>query len=458
MRWNGSNLGFTYSDKWHRSTKNLCRQARNSMILCNHFSDVNWNQDEALGNAAHLLFATLRNGSTHAQREYIHKEVGRRLDSPIIWRLSSVGWMESGRVLSFSQRNLMLYRNPVFRMIGEGTTENPDYRIVPENLSHRSCDTRRVFPQPTGMLEQMSDIPLFESDRSEWGKRPHFHGVPAPHERMSDQQAQSMLVVNGSRSTEYTYHLEGGAMAIVFQAQLPHSMTPIMRGPRDTDQPEGHSSDGKSVPGALAPSDEAQTRPGWRTLLERHCTSEARKAAADERRNWKTQKELREEENPPWRPEEEYPLADIQATYQEPQDDVPTMSGHAPVEEPMPEVRTINMIKLEFDRVWHRAAAAVPQRPLEPHSGNAGPTPLETRWHQNRTGPGPLSRATRSLCEPRGYGHRRTQRMCSHTVRARRPQQQRPTKNKHRRGADRKWEHRADSMCFVSAMERSVLT
>ena len=42
------------------------------------------------------------------------------------------------------------------------------------------------------MLEQMSDIPLFESDRIAWGKRPHFHAVPAPHERMSGQQAQSM--------------------------------------------------------------------------------------------------------------------------------------------------------------------------------------------------------------------------------------------------------------------------
>ena len=103
MRWNGSTLGFTYNDKWHRSTKNLCWQARNSMILCNHFSDVSWNQDEALGDAAHLLFATLRNGSTHAQREYIHREVGRKLDSPIIWRLSPVGWMESGMVLSFSE-------------------------------------------------------------------------------------------------------------------------------------------------------------------------------------------------------------------------------------------------------------------------------------------------------------------------------------------------------------------
>ena len=145
----------------------------------------------------------------------------------------------------------MLYRNPVLRMSGEGTAESPDYRIVPENLSRRSCDTRRAFHQPTGMLEQMSDIPIFESDRSAWGIRPHFHASPAPQERMSDQQAQSMPVVDGSRGTGYTYHLEGGAMAIVFQAMLPHPMIPIMRGPQDTDQPQGHNSDGKCVPGAL---------------------------------------------------------------------------------------------------------------------------------------------------------------------------------------------------------------
>ena len=152
-------------------------------------------------------------------------------------------------------------------------------------------------------------------------------------------------------------------------------------------------------------------------MLERHCTPEGRKAAADDRRKWKTPKELREEENPPWRLEEEYPLADNQAVHQEPQDDVPTMSGHvrqissaqeaierelnqrrqlvretegseacahhefhyreaearlhrllaaqgdvptvsgrAP-SDTLPDLRTIDKIKVQFDRVWHRAAS-----------------------------------------------------------------------------------------------------
>ena len=47
------------------------------------------------------------------------------------------------------------------------------------------------------------------------------------------------------------------------------------------------------------------------------------------------------------------------------------MSGHAPVEEPMPEVRAINLIKLEFDRVWHRAAAGVPHLSTKWQSSNA---------------------------------------------------------------------------------------
>ena len=52
-------------------------------------------------------------------------------------------------------------------------------------------------------------------------------------------------------------------------------------------------------------------------------------------------------------------MADVRAAYQEPQDDVPTMSGHAPVEEPAPETQTINSIRLEFGRIWYRAAAGV---------------------------------------------------------------------------------------------------
>ena len=137
-------------------------------------------------------------------------------------------------------------------------------------------------------------------------------------------------------------------MPIVFQAQLPHPMMPLMRGPRDTQQPQGHGDDQQVVPGALAPPDEPQSRPGWRELLERYCTPEVRKAAADNRRDGKTPKELREEENPPWRPEDVHPLADIGPAYQESQEDEPTLIGHTPVERPLPEISTINQIKLEL--------------------------------------------------------------------------------------------------------------
>ena len=126
------------------------------MLLCDHHTDINWTQDAALGEAAQL----------HFQREYFHREICRNLNAPIIWRLSPVGWLESGMVLSFSQRNLHLYRSPVIRAAGAGTTEDPEYRVIPENLSYRSCATRRVFAQPDGMLEELSDIPLFESDRN----------------------------------------------------------------------------------------------------------------------------------------------------------------------------------------------------------------------------------------------------------------------------------------------------
>ena len=73
------------------------------------------------------------------------------------------------------------------------------------------------------------------------------------------------------------------------------------------------------------------------------------------RRSWKTPREVIEEENPQWKPEEEYPMADIQPARQEPEDDVPAMKPLGPAAELAPTgvVQVMNAMKLEFERAWH---------------------------------------------------------------------------------------------------------
>ena len=101
------------------------------MLLCTPSVDADWDQDRAFGSKTELSFPTLRGGSTDVQREYFHRAVGRALNDPIAWRCTDRGWLVSGMVLSYLQRNLHLYRNPVLQSMASGTIDDPAHRIVP---------------------------------------------------------------------------------------------------------------------------------------------------------------------------------------------------------------------------------------------------------------------------------------------------------------------------------------
>ena len=180
--------------------------------------------------------------------------------------------MTSGMVVASSQRNLHIFRNPVMQVAGAGTPDDPEHCIIDENLATRAHGTRRVYCKRY-QLERMTELPIYESDRNTWTRRPHFNLAPGSTERMTDAQASTMPVTNGRRSAEYTYHQDGGAPAIVFRAQMPQDMMEPMRGLNGTDQPEEYGTDdshpNRFNPGALAPPDEHTVRPDWHGMLER---------------------------------------------------------------------------------------------------------------------------------------------------------------------------------------------
>ena len=317
MRWNAVQLGWMYSRKWHMGTKQLCRQARAVMLLCTPNVDIDWELDGALGTKAELSFPTLRSGATDVHREYFHRAVGRALNDPIAWRCTDRGWMISGMVLSFLQRNLHLYRSPVLQRHASGTIEDPEHRIVPENLSYRCHFSRRVFAQQDMDLEVLSDLPLYESDRRTWKRTPHVNRIPALDAHMTLAETQSMPVAEGQQSPDFTYHLEGGAVPIVFQAQLPQAMLPLMRPPKDTQQPEGYDSHHRYIEGNLCDADEPRSRPEWRVLLEREGHESARIAARQKRMECRTPREVAEHDDPSWTKGTPYPMADVAPAFQE---------------------------------------------------------------------------------------------------------------------------------------------